>query len=257
MPQSERLQTLGEFLRERKVRHLDVPVGGYEHVLRFQVSVDCLAIVQVLEHQHGPGVKFGVRFEEATVSVHVREKLAAEHLIHEHEDGRVADVRLAKVDEEGRVALLHVSFSLQADRPPAAFPCRFPSTRASHRRVTGVCVEGSYAQNPTVLRSSSLAVTGLLCATMPFFMYISSALLENISQLAQMLLKRSPVMMNAVAQFGTHGGGAPIRMDQSEFAKVRLWPEFTQQSWLFVVVERSPSTTSCLIRYVRSVSLPP
>ena len=39
--------------------------------------------------------------------MHVREKLAAEHLIHEHEDGRVADVRLAKVDEEGRVALLH------------------------------------------------------------------------------------------------------------------------------------------------------
>uniref|UniRef100_A0A182Q467 Uncharacterized protein n=1 Tax=Anopheles farauti TaxID=69004 RepID=A0A182Q467_9DIPT len=88
-------------LREPKVRHLQVALRVDQQILRLQIAVDQIEIVQVLEREHDlGGVEARVRLGEPADLAQVREHLAARHVLQHHVQVRVVLEVELETDQE-------------------------------------------------------------------------------------------------------------------------------------------------------------
>ena len=82
---AQRPGTIGNLLGKPKIRNLGVPMCIEEQVLRFEITVDDVLLVKVLNrHDDGRNVEARNICREATGTSEIREDLATHHVLHQH-----------------------------------------------------------------------------------------------------------------------------------------------------------------------------
>jgi hypothetical protein len=78
--------TIWQLLRQTKISHFHVPLIIHQNVLRFQVAVNYLHKMQVLEcHHNGASVKLRVLFAEPFLIPQMLEQFTTTHELHHEE----------------------------------------------------------------------------------------------------------------------------------------------------------------------------
>lgn len=89
-------------LGEAEIRHLQVTLRVDQEVLRLQVPVDQIQVVEVLESEHDlSGIETRMGLGEAADLAQVREHLATGHVLQHHVEVRIVFEVKPQADEEG------------------------------------------------------------------------------------------------------------------------------------------------------------